>query len=276
MLPRLIGVTAVLLAAYVAYLSLLFVVQRRVMYPGAQATPRSASPEAIRHGVESLWLSTSSGEVEAWYLPAASTVERGPAAVVFHGNAELALDSAAVLAHLSELGVAALYVEYPGYGRSAGSPSENSIVDAATVGYDWLVARPDVDSERVFALGRSLGAGVAAGLAQHRPVAALVLWSPFVSVGYLALRSYGAPPFLARDRYDTRRVLSTFGRPVLIFHGNRDQVIPYHHATVLAAAGKAATLVSWDCGHNDCPPSWRELWDPLTSFLQANRLLGHR
>lgn len=270
MVPRLIlGAIAV----YVLYAGLLFSLQRRVLYPGAGVAP--GSPSGSPRGAQAVSLPTSAGSVEAWYVPAAVETGSGraPAAVVFHGNAEFALDLVGWFASLRDLGIAALYVEYPGFAGSAGRPSETSILEAAAAGYDWLLGRPDVDPERVFAIGRSLGAGVAAGLSRERPLACLVLWSPFVSVGHMALRRYRLPPFLARDRYDTRDALSAYPGPVLLYHGRHDPVIPYRHATILAEVRGDAKLVTWECGHNDCPPTAAEFWDPLTSFLVRSHIL---
>ncbi len=258
---------------YVAYAGVVFAMQRRVLYPGVRLRPNATGSAAVHSGAEAVQLSTGSGQIEAWYVPAAAGSQNGAATVVFHGNAELAPDVLGALAGLGDLGVAALYVEYPGYGGSDGSPTEESILEAAAAGYDWLVEKPGVAPERVFAIGRSLGSAVAAGLSRRRPLAGMVLWSPFVSVGYMALRSFGLPPFLALDRYDSRGAVAVFAGPVLIFHGRQDQVIPVRHASVLAQAGANTELVLWDCGHNDCPPSWPELRDPLERFLKRHGLL---
>lgn len=278
------------LAVYVLYAGLLFSLQRRVLYPGAGLGPPSP-PGVDPSGTEAFYLETSSGLIEAWFVPAASgrdvpavsgrgapagetASSRAPAAIVFHGNAEFAIEAVGWFTPLSDLGAAALYVEYPGFAGSDGKPSEASILEAATAGYDWLARRPDVNPEGVFAIGRSLGAGVAAGLSRERPLTALVLWSPFVSVGYMALRRYGLPPFLARDRYDTRAALAAYPGPVLLFHGRRDPVIPYLHATELVEVGEDAELITWECGHNDCPPTDDQFWGPLTRFLARNRILN--
>lgn len=266
------------IAIYVLYAGLLFSLQRRVLYPGAglSSLPSSSAGPRSGSGIEALSLPTSGGGVDAWYVPAAGETgpRSAPAAIVFHGNAEFAVDLVEPFAPLSELGVAALYVEYPGFAGSDGSPSEASILQAAAAGYDWLVAHPDVDPERVFAIGRSLGAGVAAGLSRERPLTALVLWSPFVSVAYIARRRYGLPPFLVRDRFDSREALSAYRGPVLLFHGRQDRVIPYRHATILADVREGSELITWDCGHNDCPPTASEFWEPLSNFLVRNRILS--
>ncbi len=272
------------LSIYAIYAALLFSLQRRVLYPGAHLGP---GPYAQRPPAEAepVSLATAGGRVEAWFVPAAgqnadgglAPGDRAPAAVVFHGNAEFAPHVAAHLGTgLRELGVSALYVEYPGFGGSEGRPSEASIIEAATAGYDWLAGRASVDSTRLFALGRSLGASVAAGLSRRRPLAALVLWSPLVSVPHLALRRYAVPPFLARDRWDSKGAVSAFAGPVLIFHGRHDRVIPFGHAEILAEEAADVELVPWACEHNDCPPSARELWAPLGDFLSRRGIVAVR
>jgi len=267
-------VLAVLAMAYAGYAILLFAVQRWAMYPGARMTPvgpASSSPELVR-----IWLDVAAGGVEAWYVPAVkprgeAPSVAGPAIILFHGNAEFIDDWPDVLGPLVGQGIPVLLVEYPGYGRSEGSPSQATILNAAAVGYDWIAARTEVDEDRIFGMGRSLGAAVAAGLSETRPLAGLILWSPFSSVGAIAWRSYGLPPMLVRDPFDSRRAVQRFEGPILIFHGRQDRVIPYRHATDLLSSSPRARLVSWECGHNDCPPSWPLLWTEIATFVADAR-----
>src|SRR5690606_14605281 len=100
-----------------------------------------------------------------------------------------------------ELGLAVLLVEYPGYGRSGGSPSEASITRAALAAYDRLVARADIDPARIVLHGRSLGGGVVAVLSDARAAAALVLESSFTGVTAFASGML-LPPLLVRDPFD--------------------------------------------------------------------------
>ena len=159
-----------------------------------------------------------------------------------------------------------LLVEYPGYGRSEGRPSRSSIGETLLTAYDWLVTREDVDPKRIVGMGRSLGSGAVTDLAMERSLGALILISPFTSVGAFAKR-YLLPAFLARDRFDNLAVLRRWEGPVLLMHGLRDRVIPHSHSERLLRASTSAQLVSLDCGHNDCPPDPEAYFETLGAFL---------
>ena len=96
-----------------------------------------------------------------------------------------------------------------------------------------------------------------------------MLLSPFASVSAIAWHSYRLPPALVLDRFDSRSAVVALGGPFLLFHGRHDPVIPYWHAAQLADARPDARLVSWECGHNDCPPSWDALWSEVGRFMTA-------
>lgn len=266
---------SIALLAYVAYAALFFLIQRKMTYLGVQLEPVPGSiPNAVP-GFERVWLGAPDARVEAWFLPAPGDSLGGlaPALIFTHGNAELIDHWPLPMEPLRDMGVSLLLVEYPGYGRSEGTPTETSIVDAEVDAYDWLTARQDVDPERIVAMGRSLGGGPAAALTARRPVAALVLQSTFVSVGALAWQLYRLPPFLAKDRYDNRAAVSAYDGPVLVFHGIDDAIIPFRHGQTLARAARRGRLVTFQCGHNDCPPSWPEYWDEVRAFLTESGVL---
>jgi fermentation-respiration switch protein FrsA (DUF1100 family) len=103
--------------------------------------------------------------------------------------------------------------------------------------------------------GRSLGGGAAAIVAANRPSAALVLESTFTSVRSFAHR-FLAPEFLIRDPFDTLSVVRKYPGPVLVVHGDRDELIPPAHAEALAQASRRSQLHLVPGGHNDCPRPW--------------------
>ncbi len=273
---RAMSLIKIALVVYLGYMALFFLMQRRLLFPGAYMSLGSDGPIESVEGIEKLWFPTSGGRVEAWYLPVQSDSGTTPyPAVIFtHGNAELIDDWPATMSGLSRMGMGVLLMEYPGYGRSEGTPSQARVMEAMTAGYDWLVSRADIDAARIVAMGRSLGAGPAVALAAERSVRALILQSAFSSVGAMAWGAYRLPPFLALDPFDNRRGLASFSGPVLIFHGRRDDVVPYRHAVVLAETADNAELISLDCQHNDCPPSWEDFWTDVGEFLRRAGVLS--
>jgi pimeloyl-ACP methyl ester carboxylesterase len=234
---------------------------RKVLFPAPRQKHSTAKGKP---GVEVI---TLKGGTESWFLPAVSSSagqKRRPVLIFTHGNGELIDHWLQEFREPTLWGIHVLLVEYPGYGRSEGTPTENSITQTMLAAYDYLSQRDDVDLDRVVAYGRSLGGGAAACLARERPLKALILESTFTSVRDLA-RSMMFPPFLILDPFDTKTTLREFSGGVLIIHGTEDEVIPFEHARELKAVAKDAKLISVTCGHNDCPT----LWTHIGSFLQT-------
>jgi pimeloyl-ACP methyl ester carboxylesterase len=241
----------------VVYFTLLFIVQRSMLFP--MPPPMPGDPDET---VEVVRVKTDGGEAYALFLPPRTA----PAALIMftHGNGELAdywVDDFDVP---REWGFGVLLVEYPGYGRAPGSPSEKSITDATRALYDWAAKDPRVDPKRIVAYGRSLGGGAAARLALERPVAAMILESAFTSVADFAAR-FMAPTFLIRDRFDNRKALASYRGPLLVIHGRTDTIVPFAHGKELAAIVPGAQFRELNCGHNDCPRDWRT----IAQFLGA-------
>jgi len=263
------------LLLYVAYCCLLFLFQRQVLFPRHHIGTPLGVAKGIS-GLEMIWLPTNSGKVEAWFLPA--TTNRGgnpaPGAICAHGNAELIDFWPHELSPLAALGIGVLLVEYPGYGRSEGTPSQKSITETFVAAYDALVARDDVDSSRIILFGRSLGGGAVCALAANRPSAALILLSTFTSVRACA-RSFFVPSFLVLDPFDNLAVVRSYSSPVLVIHGKHDNLIPYGHGVNLAKAAKLGKMHTYDCYHNDCPPSWHRFWKDVESFLVDGGIIIH-
>jgi fermentation-respiration switch protein FrsA (DUF1100 family) len=258
---------------YAAYCGILFFMQRQVLFPrdliGPPPKARPAHP-----GLEPVWLDLPGGRTESWYLrpKRGKNAGPGPAVIFAHGNGELIDYWPETLAPLTRMGLGVLLVEYPGYGRSEGNPSQESVTRAFVAAYDWLAARNDVDEERIVLFGRSLGGGAVGQLAARRPSAAMILTSTFTSARWFT-RRYLVPGFLMRDPFDNLAVIREYEKPVLIAHGRGDGVIPYRHAQILAEAAPKATLLTYDAGHNDLPPNWPEFWREVATFLRKANIL---
>jgi len=254
--------------AYAAYCALVFAFQRQMIFPRSQIGYAPVSlPENLP--IEKVWLNIPGASVESWYIPPRGGPANGrrPALIFAHGNAERIDMCTGELMPFTALGIGVLLVEYPGYGRSTGTPSQKNITAAFLAAYDMLAARHDVDPSKIVFYGRSLGGGAVCVLAAERPAAALILASTFTGIRSMASR-YLVPGFLVRDPFDNLTVVRNFSGPVLIVHGRYDDIIPFHHGKTLQKAAHRATLLAYDCGHNDCPPDEECFWRDIATFLR--------
>jgi pimeloyl-ACP methyl ester carboxylesterase len=265
-------VAAAAAASYVAFLCALFFRQGSIIYPGAQIAVGPAPPEA--DGVVPLKIATSQGGVEALFLPAPSAGVQQPVVVFAHGNGEVIDYWISALHGFQERGIGVLLVEYPGYGRSTGSPSERSIRAAMDAAYDRIAADPRVDRNRIFGFGQSLGGGAICLLARDRPLRALILQSTFTSLDSFTTR-YWAPSFLLRDHFDNLSSVRHFPGPVLLIHGREDPVIPWQQGQQLAAASPHSTFKLYDCGHVCWDPEHLPFWQDVMPFLLAADIVTH-
>lgn len=259
---------------YVLYCAVLFAVQRQMIFPRGLVAHDQNGPRDDFH-IEVIKLEAGGGIVESWYLPPVSAAgsTRSPALIFAHGNAELIDFCVVEMQPFAALGIGVLLVEYPGYGRSSGSPSQETITATFKAAYDVLTARDDVDASKIIFYGRSLGGGAVCALAAERLPAAMILTSTFVGIRAMAVK-YLVPGFLIRDPFDNLEVVRHFHGPLLIVHGRHDEIIPFHHGKKLHNAAKQSTLVAYDCGHNDCPPDWNVFWRDIASFLQEAGIIG--
>jgi len=241
----------VLIALVALYWTFLFFMQRRFMYPAPAISGFDSIPP---ESAQQVWLEGTAGSTEAWLLPPLTKSEPHPLLIFGHGNAELIEYWPEAFDEPRRWGIAVLLVEYPGYGPSKGSPSEESIGVTFRAAYDWAIEQDDVDANRIIGYGRSLGGGAVAGLSRDRNLAAMILESTFTSTRPFANRM-GAPGFLVRDLFDNVAAVKAYKGPLIVLHGSHDEIIPVEHGIRLANAG-GVTLNELPCGHNDCPPTW--------------------
>lgn len=258
--------------SYCTYCAILYFLQRQIMYPRHHIEPVRMADNTTC--IEKNWIKTAGGKVETWFLPPLFSKVKGPyPAIIFaHGNGELIDFWPEEFEKLTRHGIGVLLVEYPGYGRSEGNPSQATITETMAKAYDILVARKDIDSSKIVLFGRSLGGGAVCSLASIRPSAALILMSTFTSAGSMAFK-YRVPGFIVRDPYDNLEVVKNYQKDILIIHGRQDTTIPYSHGMVLYQAAKHGKMISYDCGHNDCPPEWNMFKEDLIAFFYDKYIL---
>jgi len=260
---RLIVAGVVVFAIVAGGLIATWAVQRFVTFPSPPTG--AANPAALEAaGGRVIWLDAAGERVEAWLLPCHGLGHHS-LIIYAHGNGELIDMRASEFDAARAAGYDVLQVEYPGYGRSQGSPSEESLTASLVAAYDWARSSGHYDEAHIAGHGRSMGGGAIAQLAARRPLAALVLESTFANFENFVM-AYGVPRKLLLNHFDTAAVLRTYPGPVLLLHGTADRVFSFGNARTLAAAARHATLQPENCGHNDCPPQW----ELVLGFLSKN------
>jgi fermentation-respiration switch protein FrsA (DUF1100 family) len=208
----------------------------------------AATPAGAFEDVE---LTTDDGErLHAWWVPA----QAPPIGHVLlcHGNAGNVGDRVAHIALLTAAGLDVLAFDYRGYGRSSGRPSEAGTYRDARAARTALLER--ADAERIVYLGESLGGAVALALALEHPPAGLILQSAFTSVRDMARLHYPLiPRSLVPDAYPSLRLIAGLSVPLLVVHGERDEIVPPLHGEALyeAARGPKRLAILPGIGHND-------------------------
>ena len=205
-----------------------------VFFPDRQVGPPPA-------GVEERFFVTEDGQrLHAWYVPPR---DAGPVLLWSHGNAGNIDSRRTLLPALAARGLGVLAYDYRGYGRSEGSPSERGVYLDATAAFDDLVAR-GTDPATIACFGESLGGAVSIEVATRRRCAAVIAVSTFTRLADVARRHYGPLGSLAGDRFDSLARMSRVSAPVLVAHGDRDEIIPFElgRAPVRGGAGAQALL----------------------------------
>jgi pimeloyl-ACP methyl ester carboxylesterase len=267
---RLIVLGAAVLALPLLAMPLLDAFARSSLYPAPPFPVPSPPPPPLAE----VRLETEKGDAVVGWAGGAGAPAGAPVVLFFHGNGEnlATLEMAGLFEEMAALGVPHLAIDYPGYGRSSGRPSEERLAAAADAALAW--ARREHPGRPVVAAGWSLGAAVAAALAARRQeeVAGLVALSPWTSLPELARRFFPAPlvRLALADRYDTAAAAPGIRVPALVVHGGRDEIIPAEHGRRVAAAlgGPVEHRELSGAGHNDLLGR-PEVWTDLRRFLSG-------
>ncbi len=209
-------------------------------------------PEALGIEAEEVRLRTNDDvTIHGFYLSAASSDR---ALLFLHGNAGNASHRLPNAHALRRLGIHVLIIDYRGYGMSEGEPSERGAYEDARTGLAYLRDSRSIHEDRIVVFGRSLGGAVALEISQGRRLGGVILESTFASLTDLALSTIFAPLApLAIGKFDSISKIGKVQAPLLFFHGDRDEIVPYSSGKRLFEAApepkEFETLET--AGHND-------------------------
>jgi len=235
-------------AMYLVYMGLLAAFETRMVFPAPELPDGWLAAQARAQGATELALTAEDGvALYGWHIPAS-----GKGAVVwFEGNGGSVGMRPEEFRWIHEAGWDIVHVNYRGYPGSDGRPSEAGLRRDARAAWAFAMSV----APRAWIFGKSLGGGVAIGLAAESDPVALVVDSTFTRMTDLAQAMFPVLPvgLLMSNRFDSMALAAKVRAPVMVIHGEADDMIPVAHGHALASAfPPGATLVTLPgINHND-------------------------
>lgn len=215
-------------------------VQSMFYYPDSV---RYETPDALGVRYESVQFASADGtRLSGWFLPAEGRLnpkEAKGTVVHFHGNAQNMSTHWRFVAWLPKQGYNVLVFDYRGYGQSEGKPEPKGVFEDASAALNYVRTRSDVDPDRLFVFGQSLGgtnAIAVVGSGNRAGVKAAAIESTFYSYSSIANDKFKGAGLLVSDTYAASKYVAAVSPiPLLFIHGTADQVIPVEHSRRLLA-----------------------------------------
>lgn len=242
-------------------------VERSLIYAPARAL--IGTPADLALAYRDVWFQTEDQvRLHGWLIPG-----RGPVTLLwFHGNAGNMSHRLHNIKEIHDrLGMGVFIFDYRGYGRSEGKPTEAGLYRDARAARATLTRELRIPQDRIVYFGRSLGAAVALELALSFPPRALILESPFLSVRAMANRTLPGSGYLFKTGFDSLAKVGRLKGPLLILHGDADEVVPPEHGHQLfrVAPEPKAFYTIPNAHHNDTYlAGGHDYWRAWKEFLE--------
>lgn len=213
-------------------------------------------------------ITTDNGiQLHGWLLKK-SHPEKMPLVIYFGGNGE---EVSGMAYHFERfVDCSLLLMNYQGYGLSEGQPSERNLFNDAQTIFDQIIQRQDIDPNRIVAMGRSLGAGIAVHLAAHRPLKGVILVSPYDSIVRVAQRHFPFVPvkLLIKHPFNVITLAPSITIPMLALVAQQDTLVPPIHSYRLANKwGGFSEIQRIENANHDNIPDNEIYWNAIRDFL---------
>ena len=198
--------------------------------------------------VEDVQLTAADGvRLHGWYCTphigrggALELLETRATLLFLHGNAGNISHRYEIVNDLVKLPVNVLIIDYRGYGKSEGRPSEQGLYADARAAWDYLTKTRGVPASQIVIFGESLGGAVAIDLASKTQACGLIVQSSFTSIADMAAELMPfVPPFMLRTKMDSLSKITSVSCPKLFIHSQADEIIPYRLGRRLFDAASA-------------------------------------
>ena len=213
-----------LLVAYIVIVVFVYFYQRNLLYHPSENNYQDTK---IKFDYEEIFIKVDDEiKLKSWIVK--KDFKKFKTLVLFHGNAGHLSNRIYKINELNKLNINILLISWRGFSGNKGSPTEKNLYQDAEAAIKWLNEQK-IENEQIILYGESLGSGVAVEIAKKNDFNGIILESPFTSIENSAKIYYPYLPvkLLLKDRYDSISKINTINSPILIMHGEKDDIVPF-------------------------------------------------
>ena len=243
-------------------------VERGMIYFPAKEIDQT--PKSIGLAYEDVYIKSSGDKkIHGWFV---ENKDSSNVVLFFHGNGSNISDRIPIIKILYQLPASIFMIDYQGYGKSEGMPSEQNLYSDAKASYDYLITQKKYLSSQIVVMGRSLGGAVAVDLASRKDVKGVILESTFSSGEDMAKYMcflFRKPIVWIRSKFDSPTKITLIKSPILIIHSKEDLTIPYQMSQDLyEKANEPKKLLLLQRGNHDYIKDSKEYIDSLKQIVK--------
>ncbi len=213
-----------LIIAYIVLIIAIYFYQRNLLYHPSENNYQN---DKIQFNYDEIFITVDEEiQLKSWIIK--KDFKKFKTLVIFHGNAGHLSNRIYKLNELYKLDINILLISWRGFSGNKGSPTENNLYKDAEAAIKWL-NEEGVNNNQIILYGESLGSGVAVEVGKENNFNSIILESPFTSIENSAKIYYPYLPvrLILKDRYDSISKIKMINIPILIMHGEKDDVVPF-------------------------------------------------
>ena len=202
----------------------LYIFQRDLLY---HPTENNYDGDKLTVNIQEVKIVTDDNiDLLAWYHN--KDINKFKTILFLHGNAGSLENRIHKINHFEDMNINFLLLSWRGFSGNKGKPTEKGLYQDARSAVKWLV-KQGVIEENIIIYGESLGTGITTEIAQNKNFAGIILETPFTSMVAAGKSKYPIFPIklLLKDKYESDKKIKNIKSPVLIMHGEEDQIVPF-------------------------------------------------
>ena len=213
-----------LIIAYLVMIIFIYFYQRNLLYHPSENNYQN---DKTQFNYDEIFIKVDEQiQLKSWIIK--KDFKKFKTLVIFHGNAGHLSNRIYKLNELYKLDINILLISWRGFSGNKGSPTENNLYTDAKAAIKWL-NEEGVSNNQIILYGESLGSGVAVEVGKENNFNSIILESPFTSIENSAKIYYPYLPvkLILKDRYDSISKIKMINIPILVMHGEKDDVVPF-------------------------------------------------